>query len=265
MKKECSMSRRYLVRYYLGDLDSRLAEAMDKHLKDCRRCQRELQILKSVVLTAEEMRQDLIKEAETVDWEAFSQRVGQKVREIEFSKDYPQRLPEKRFFQPWRLAIAAAGAGLLGGLAIAFLLIRPAIGPQRASYQVSSSFLERVDEEVARRAILDYLEKSRMILLSLRQSGEQPEQAGFILPPQEKLRQLLNEKKYLSPQLETFRLTKARAILDEIEALLLELALIQDGSSSQETKQISRLIEERRLLLKIQLLRQELEESEGKT
>lgn len=265
MTKRCRFSRRRLVHYFLGEMEGQAAAAMANHLKDCSICKGELRRLQAIVQTAEEIRQDLNKEAEVVDWDAFNRQMEQKFQEIEFFREYQLPLPGKRFFWPWRLAAAGVAAGLLLGLAISFYFFRPRPTLESPFYQVPTPFLEKVDEEMARRAILDYLEKSRMVLLSVRQSSEQPQQADLILPQQKRIRQLLNEKKYLAPQMETFRLSKAKAILDEIDGLLLELALVQEGSSSQETKEISRLIEERRLLLKIQLLRQELGESEGKT
>lgn len=265
MTKRCRFSRRRLVHYFLGELEAQAAAAMANHLKDCSLCQRELKRLQAIVQTAEEIRQDLNKEAEVVDWDAFSQQMEQRLQEIEFSKEYWRPLPQKWFFRPWRLAAAGVVAGLLLGLAISFYFFLPRPTRESPFYQVPAAFLEKVDEEMTRRAILGYLEKSRMVLLSVRQSSEQPQQADLVLPQQKNIRQLLNEKKYLVPKMETFRLSKAKAILDEIDGLLLELALVQEGSLSQETKEISRLIEERRLLLKIQLLRQELGESEGKT
>ncbi len=81
------------------------------------------------------------------------------------------------------------------------------------------------------------------------------------LPP-ERLRDLLWQKKYFSQQLDSFRLAKAKQILEEIDALLLELALIEEKTSPDEARRLARLIEEKRLLLKIQLLQQELKEGE---
>ncbi len=265
MNRKCRFSRRYLVPYFLGELDSRAAAAIAHHLKECSVCEQELRRLQAVVQAAEEIGEDLRQEAEAVDWDAFSQRMERRFRETVLSRQAEQPFFEKRTFRPWRLAVVGVAAGLLLGVAVSFYFFRQRPIPESAFYQVPASFLERVDEEMARRAILDYLEKSRMVLLAVRQSTEQPGQAGLVLPQPERIRQLLNEKKYLAPKMEAFRLTKARAILEEIDGLLLELALVKETSSSEETKEIARLVEERRLLLKIQLLRQELGESEGKT
>jgi hypothetical protein len=78
----------------------------------------------------------------------------------------------------------------------------------------------------------------------------------------QKARGLLAKKKYISPQLDKFKMAKAKAICDQIEYLFYELVQISAQLSEEEVSKIQNMIEEKRLLLKIRLLKKELEQSE---
>ena len=78
----------------------------------------------------------------------------------------------------------------------------------------------------------------------------------------QKAKDLLTKKKYINPQLDKFRMAKAKEICDQIELLFFELTQISDQLSDEDLTKIQNLIEDSQLLLKIKLLRRELEESE---
>jgi hypothetical protein len=92
-------------------------------------------------------------------------------------------------------------------------------------FHVSRSFLDRVELEMARRATLDYLEKSQYVLLDFIQGPIQPASEGWRKSlASQKAKDLLMKKKYIDPQLNKFRLAKAKEICDQIEFLFFELA-----------------------------------------
>ena len=57
-------------------------------------------------------------------------------------------------------------------------------------------------------------------------------------------------------------MAKAKAICDQIEFLFYELTQISVQLSEEEISKIQNMIEEKKLLLKIKLLKKELEQSE---
>jgi len=57
-------------------------------------------------------------------------------------------------------------------------------------------------------------------------------------------------------------MAKAKAICDQIEYLFYELMQISAELSEEEVSKIQNMIEEKKLLLKIKLLKKELEQSE---
>jgi hypothetical protein len=136
-----------------------------------------------------------------------------------------------------------------------FALKAPGSRTNRDSgYYASGEFLDRAELEMARRNTLDYLEKSQYVLLDVFESAGE----GKVMPAafsSGQARDLLSRKKYLNAQLERFQ----KAICDQIEMLFRELSGISEEMSAAELQRIRDFVEERQLLLKINLVRKELE------
>ena len=107
------------------------------------------------------------------------------------------------------------------------------------------------------------MEKSRYLLLDFVQSSQEGS-AGFWQSDfaAQKTRDLLSKKKYLNQQLDKYKLAKARIICDQIELLFLELTQISGEMAEDELQVVRDLIVEKQILLKIKLVKKELEESE---
>lgn len=263
MKKKCRFGQKYLFSYFLGEISGEIAAQVEVHLRSCPDCQQDLAIFQAIKDTSQKMKKEIELELAEVDWNELPIAIERKIQ------DTISKPKEVRWLRPFFLrwsTVASVIIGLILGLIAYHYLLRPKEEATRAqlTYQVPGAFLERVDEEMARKEVLDYLEKSQLVLIAMKEAAEGIS-PGVIPLPQEKLRNLLRQKKYFSSQLDSFPLAKAKQILEEIDALLLELALIEEGSSPDEARQLVRLIDDRRLLLKIQLLQQELKESEGIT
>ena len=116
---------------------------------------------------------------------------------------------------------------------------------------------------MARRETIDYLDRSEYLLLDFIQST--PEKSVEFWQSEyasQNTMDLLSKKKYIDPQLNKIKLAKAKVICDQIELLFFELMQISEKLSAEELKKIQRLIQERQLLLKIKLVRKELQKSE---
>jgi hypothetical protein len=125
-------------------------------------------------------------------------------------------------------------------------------------YYASAEFLDRAELEMARRNTLDYLEKSQYVLLDVFEPADEGP-AGPSAVRTDRARDLLQRKRYLNAQLERFQMAKAKAICDQIEALFLELAQIGDDLPPAELRRLQGFVEERQLLLKINLVKKELQ------
>ncbi len=265
---DCKKIKKDLVAFLYGELREDEKELIEAHIDACPDCRKELQHMKEVIKGADSLQEDIEKAMASVDWEELPSRIT----DVAFEKE--AHLPREpwlagisRFlFQPkLKPVYAALLIGVLLGSFITFMVLRAPLPreTEAGEFFVSQDFLERVDLEMARRDTLDYLEESQYLLLDFIQSPSEKSaefwQSEFA---SRKARGLLAKKKYISPQLDKFKMAKAKAICDQIEYLFYELMQVSAQFSEEEVSKIQNMIEEKKLLLKIKLLKKELEQSE---
>jgi hypothetical protein len=266
--KNCKKTYRNLVAFLYGELGEREKKNVEDHLKTCRVCADELQRLKEVYDAADSLNPDIANALAAVDWEnlpahiadgIFNEESG-RVRQKSRSGLWPF-LSQPRF----RLAYAGLLLGIIVGAFLTFLVFRT------PSFQVAEDgriiapqgFYEMMELEMARRDTIDYLDKSEYLLLDFVQSS--PEKSFEFWQSDsasKRAADLLSKKKYIDNQLDKVKLAKAKAICDQIQLLFFELTQISEDLSSEDMRKIQRFIEERQLLLKIKLVRKELQKSE---
>lgn len=266
--RECKKYEKDLVAFLCGELQEDERERFASHIEKCAHCNRELQNIKEIIESADSLKPDIEKAMASVDWEVLPSKIA------ETSFKEPPYSPRKgwleRFlgflFQPkLRPVYAGILLGVLIGSLATFMIFRFPFPKARRGEEffIPQDFLERVELEMARRETLDYLDKSQYLLLDFVQSS--PERGREFWRNEfvsEKARDLLSKKKYINPQLNKFQMAKAKEICDQIGFLFYELTQISDQLRAEDLKRIQRLIEEKQLLLKIKLLKRELQESE---
>jgi hypothetical protein len=207
----------------------------------------------------------MMKAVEDVDWETHAEKVVSAVWETRRPRKPVEDRKRLRFLSP-RLSPVLAGLllGVIIGGAATYLVIRGNFGPANGGdgFFASREFLDRLDVEVARRETLDYLEKSQYVLLELAQSPAEGGETALSDAAAREARELLSKKRFLNPQLEKTRMAKAKDICDQIELLFYELAQVNEGLTEAQRAELRTLIEQKNLLLKIKLLKKELQESE---
>ncbi len=207
------------------------------------------------------VREEIRRSAASVDWEALPGLIADRAMASAARDARPAPRPSG-----WLAAfrMKPALAGLAGGLVIGALgmylaLKAPGIRDGGdGAYFASGEFLDRAELEMARRNTVDYLEKSQYMLLDFFESAG----GGQVVPAalrSERARDLLQKKKYLNAQLDRFQMSKAKAICDQIETLFLELSQVDGELAAAELGRIRGFVEERQLLLKINLVKKELQ------
>jgi len=237
---------------------------MNEHIEKHPERLAEAGAIERILEETEAVRSEIRRAAASVDWDALPAAIADRAMAVD-GKAAPSAITAPR---PWawltalrmKPALAGLAAGLvLGGAAMYFALKTPNVRTARDSgYYASGEFLDRAELEMARRNTLDYLEKSQYVLLDVFESAGE----GPVVPAalrSERARDLLQKKKYLNAQLETFQMAKAKAICDQIETLFLELSQIDDELPASELERIRGYVEKRQLLLKINLVKKELQ------
>lgn len=257
-----------MVAFLYGELKESERESLKSHIKWCKNCRMEFEQLKKIHKAAHALNQDIDEALASIDWQNLPAKIVDTVFEKKLSSVHKQkRIGFWRFlFLPrFRPAFAGVLLGVLLGSLITFLIFksRPPQISENGRVIIPQGFYEKMELEMARRETIDYLEKSEYLLLDFVQSS--PEkfvgswQSEFA---SQKTRNLLSKKKYIDPQLDKLKLAKAKLICDQIELLFFELMQISERLSAEELKKIQTLIQERQLLLKIKLVKKELEKSE---
>lgn len=264
----CIKHKRDLLAFLYGELEEKDRELLNTHLDECSGCKCELEELKKVVETADVLNADIQEAAASVDWESLPSQIIEHVfkKESITPRESWWEKATRFLIQPkLRPVYAALFIGIILGAIVTLVVFRV---PQptevsSAEYIVSQDFLEKVELEMARRETLDYLKKSEFLLLDFVQTSTEKSaefwQSQFA---SHKARDLLAKKKYINPQLDKFQMAKAKTICDQIELLFFELSQISVQISAEEVKKLQKMIEEKQLLLKISLIKKELEQSE---
>ena len=236
---------------------------MDEHLEMHPESRAETEAIERLLKETEAVRTEIRQAAASVNWDALPAVIAD--RAMAAGDRAGRRIPASRPW-PWLAAFrmkpvfAGLAAGLVVGAAAMYFALRtPGVrGGRDEAYHASVEFLDRAELEMARRNTVDYLEKSQYVLLDVFESaGEGPVVPASIRS--ERARDLLQKKQYLNGQLERFQMAKAKAICDQIETLFRELAQIDDELPAAELGRIRGYVEERQLLLKINLVKKELQ------
>jgi hypothetical protein len=257
---KCRSVRPELAAFLSGELEEGARRKVKEHLESCPACSREMSGLREVLRNARTLEPEIGQELESVDWDAQAERIASAAWESRRRPEPKAIRPGFRFFASgWRPVLAGAVVGVMLGAVGAFLILRRGPGPRLAGdrYFASAEFLDRVDLEIARRDTLDYLEKSQYVLLDIvgPDAGASRAAAG-------KARELLAKKKFLNSELEKTRMAKAREICDQIELLFYQLVDIRSGLTDTQRAELRSVVEGKDLLLKIRLLKKELQQSE---
>jgi hypothetical protein len=260
--------RKNMVAFLYGELKESEKESLKSHIKSCKECRIELEQLSKIYKAANALNEDIEEATASLDWQNLPAKIVDTVFETKISSVHnQQRVGFWRFLFQSRFRPAFAGVllGVLLGSLVTFLIFqsRPVQVSKDGRIIVPQGFYDKMELEMARRETIDYLEKSEYLLLDFVQSS--PEKFAGSWQSEfasQKTRNLLSKKKYIDPQLDKFKLAKAKLICDQIELLFFELMQISERMSAEELKKIQTLIEERQLLLKIKLVKKELEKSE---
>lgn len=261
--KICRQYRKDWPGFVSSQLPPEKMEAMSRHLRECPACQEEVEQQRLLLAMADSFKDELKQVMATVDWVALPAVIAGRLPEKE-RRSEPATTGARWPLWKWQPLAAGLFLGLLLGGAVTFLVLKTRESGQPVTHQATGIFLsadlvDRVDLALARKETIDYLERSQYLLLDILQDGKN---TASSLLQQERIRQLLTDKKYLNTQLDDLRLMKARAICDQIELLFLELSQLSPELSAAELERVRTMIEDKQLLLKINLVKKELQQSE---
>lgn len=266
--KDCKRIGKNMVAFLYGELEESEKDRLVSHIESCAACRNEIEQFERIQKGADVMNNDIEKAMATIDWESLPARIADKVaeKEVPIVRESRRTGSWKVLFQPgFRPVYAGVLLGIVVGSLVTFLIFRsqPFQKQENGRIVVPEGFYDMMELEMARRETIDYLDKSEYLLLDFVQSS--PERSAEFWRSDiasQRARDLLSKKTYIDQQLDKLQLAKAKAICDQIELLFFELMQISEKLSTEELMKIQGLIEEKQLLLKIKLVKKDLEKSE---
>jgi hypothetical protein len=246
--------RRRVALLAAGVLEGREAEETRAHVDGCARCRREYAEVRAVV--------DIV-EADPLRFAEPELPVAVLIDRVD------RRLDQARAARPgpavgWRLALPAAAAialVLLGPEVVSRFRPEPSEPPPAPVAALSPEILDRLERNMAREQAARYLSEAQDVLLAVAATeadclraedrldvGEAPDRSRELLAR----RALLVEGR---PE----AVASARAVLDEVELALREVAELPSCVRRRDVQRLREEIDRRQLHMRIRLMTRELE------
>lgn len=248
--------RRRLGLLASSSLDVRETEAMSGHVAECASCRTELARLSRVV---EAFRADAALDRPLpISSEALRTRVRARIRASS---------PEPASRRTWSLSPAMGALGVAGAFILAGVLATRAPGPAPSPLLASAdtalndaAFYERLEKTHTRANAARYLAEAQDILIQVRAAADcpdSPRDSVDVTVEAQTSRSLLKRRAALVSG-SRGTLVAAQGVMEEVEGVLQQVAELPKCTRRQDVDAIARTVERRNLLMKIDLVAQEL-------
>ncbi|HYS77258.1 MAG TPA: zf-HC2 domain-containing protein [Candidatus Dormibacteraeota bacterium] len=273
MRRACRAAQAALPLRYYGALAAVEGATLARHLASCAGCAEEWETLRRA-LDAAGPSSVFPRESE-VDWDRFARGAVARARAPASREAVTPRATGRR---PRLLARPIPAAGIWAGLAAAALVVAtlwtlslpprrrvgrggPQVAPGRLEAESARESARAIEDRLARRSAARYLSDSRALLLSLVQPSRCRKPGGDLdmSLEAERSRQLLRRKNLYEGDLDGLRDQRLAALLRQLEPVLMQVASLQDCAPAGEIRELRDQIEQRQILLRIDLVTRDLQ------
>ncbi len=235
---------------------------MRKHVADCASCQAELAGLSRLTAL---LRADADQDrALPISSEALRTRVLARIR-----SGSPESAPGRAWSQaPSMAALGLVGIGLLLGLAVTRLSAptsqpSPVRAPLQASAETAlndAAFYERLEKTHTRATAARYLAEAQDVLIQVRAAADCPDSPkdSVDVAAEARTSRTLLERRAALVSGSQGTLLAAQGVMEEVEGVLQQVAELPKCTRRKDVDAIARTVERRNLLMKIDLVSQEL-------
>jgi len=237
-----------------GVLLGREKESALAHAVSCRRCRVELEELRALVSLVE---RDPLRDGEpSVPLAVLTRSVEREVERILVPGGRPRG---------WLVVVPAAAAVLVVGLLVPALIARFRPAPPAAATApppaVSTEALDRLERNLVREHAARYLTEAGDVLVAVAATSvdcDPPAGRVDLGPVPEQSRDLL-ARRALLVEADREAVASARAVLDDVERALREVAELPSCVRRRDLEHLRREVDRRQLLMRIRLMTRELE------
>jgi len=282
--KTCGMYRGSLIDLQYGLLDAEAERGCRAHLESCEACAAELVSLRRLGEALAPRPNDLFGGEDRVDWSRFAQRtVARALNAEDAAHPLPgsvgSRAPRRSGALAWLTmppawATAMAGLVVLAGLAVLtsfYLPTSSTVAPESSlagraedGVFVPQTNLDNLSVNLARQNTAEYLTQTRAVLVSMMDVNIECDKDHVdISAERAKATELLRRQRLIVAELNRQPLARAQDVCNDLEKLLLEVASLADCTKGEDLKTIRDVVEKRQILVRMELLSQELARRAG--
>jgi len=270
----CDDRKSQIVDLLYGLLSPEEQRLCRDHLASCAGCAAERDRLEAMMsaLSVEEA----FPRLDEVDWAAFARRTVRLAVEADAAPSGVARwlaglggmlrLPAS---PAWA---AAAALLLIGTVAVTVYTVMPLIdspegpaGPAPAEVAMSPEGLDNLTVNLARQNTASYLRETQAVLVTLLDVNINCDKDKVdISAERAKATLLLRRQRLIADELNRLPLARAQDVCDDLERLLREISTLADCTRSDEIQTLRDVVDERQILVRMELLSQELERQRGR-
>lgn len=240
--------RNMFVEAIYGDLDDAHRQSFDEHIQSCTSCAKEFRDLSGLV---EVLRERVRPERTPQEWTSFWNELSASVRVLPSPSSTRRWLPNLAWWTPTTMRLVGAAAALLAvGIIIGRLTWSP--GNEDAMNGTGDTVPE-AERVVLRQETLEYLDRSKILLLGIVNGEEELGEDYRLTRPRERSRKLVMEGAALRARLNEADYGRLGALVEDLEVLLLEIANLQAENNFPGLEIIRDGVKRKGILLKINL------------
>lgn len=266
-----------LTDLHYGLLDAESERVARLHMNSCEACAGAYAEL--VLLTGALRVEEAFPEEDTVNWDQFTRATVRRAMQSEpplvsiwadrLRRLVPAPVPS------WAAAAAGlvllVGAGLVAGrfMGTGVTPVVPVGGSdidngEMASVFVPEANIDNLTVSLARANTAEYLRQTRAVLVSMLDVNIDCDKGKVDVSAERiKATELLRRQRLIATELHRMPLARAQGVCDDLEKLLIEVASLTDCTRSDEIQSLRDLVEKRQILMRMELLGQELAREEG--
>ncbi len=236
--RKCKKIRKEIIFALIEERD--FGKEIEEHLIECKECKDLFVYLRSINSASEAIKDKIEEEMEKIDWRRVEREIIDKVKE-ESRRPLPIT-PLTNLLSPKYLIPSMAILIIL----ISVFIYKASIPKKRDLFSSSQLVFERMEKVSAKNEILKYFEDSGLLLSNLMEKG------GMDKHSLEKSKELLLKKRFINQYLDDF--PNAKRIASKIDLIFMEFQM------EEEKDEIREIIDKDNLILKINLVKDELKE-----
>jgi hypothetical protein len=255
--RACKKCRGLLVEALYGELDPKQKTFFENHIGACPSCATEFKALTEALRTMDKrVRPELGQDFWDGYWDRLSRRLEEERAVQETSRSWGKPLSWIWSLRPrWAFQAAAALVLIVAGILIGRTILSPPRGPvEVARQEVQAPPVQPGEGDPVLRA-RSYVDRSKLVLLALVNYDPRSEDPyGLDLPFQKQVsQQLVNQAGELKSDLKDPSQRRLRELVADLETILLQIANLELKNGLEAVEFVKQGVENRGLLLKINL------------